>query len=179
MFQFGSLAAVLVSAGCGAYKVPLVEKPELPVDKALVGSWEAKKENGDEYVRLLVMPMSPEEYLLVYSEDEKTLYGRACHCGGLDFPLAQLKLIAPKDGIEKFDGTDDLEEFFKPAYDYATYAIKDGKLTVRLLNYEVVKPGEIKTSADLLAAIKANAKNPELFNEEKMVFTRVKLSKTD
>lgn len=153
-------AAAVLLAGCD-YTVPLAEKPELPIDKALVGRWETTVDG--KAAQLLVLAFSPDEYLAVYpAETPDALYARACLCGGTDFALVQLRW---------FGSANARADFGTCAYQYAAYSVDGDKLVVRLLNPAVVKPAD--TAAALLAAIKANNANPELFREE-MRFTRVK-----
>jgi hypothetical protein len=153
--------SLLALAGCD-YMVPLAGKPELPIDKALVGLWETKTD-GD-VNRLLVLPLSKNEYMVAWPAGAPdTLYARACLCKATDFALVQLAWFGTGHGTEPDDAR---------VYQYAAYSVDGDKLTARLLNADTVSR-DAATPAALLAAIKANSTNPELFREE-MAFTRVK-----
>ena len=156
------VAALL--AGCD-YKVRLVDKPELPIDKALMGLWERTmpQENAD---RFLVLPLSGNEYLVAWPAGAaNALYARACLCKETEFALVQLTWFGSGEGTEI--GVEDAR-----FYQYAAYSLDGDKLTVRLLNADAVDR-DADTPAALLAAIKANNANPELFREEQ-IYTRVK-----
>jgi hypothetical protein len=149
-------------AGCD-YTVPLAEKPELPIDKALVGAWERTTQQG-EVQRLLVLPFSEHEYMVAWPAGApNTLYARACLCKATEFALVQLAWFGTGHGTEPDNAR---------VYQYAAYSVAGDKLTARLLNADTVSR-DAATPAALLAAIKANNANPELFREE-LAFTRVK-----
>ena len=161
----GWIAASLL-AGCD-YKVRLVDKPELPIDKALVGVW--KESSQQERVeRILVLPFSENEYLVVWSTGaENSLYARACLCKETDFVLVQFTLFGSDEGpvIKEEDEDAHLHQYY-------AYSVKDDKLTLSRLNTDVVDR-DVATPAALLAAIQANRTHPKLFDEE-TVYTRVK-----
>lgn len=159
MFLLGGALATLL-AGCD-YTLPLAEKPELPIDAALSGLWAAEADR--DAAELLVLPLSTNEYMVAYPAGApNTLYARVCLCKATEFALVQITWFGTGRGVTPTDAH---------LYQYAAYSVNGDKLTVRLLNPEVVKP--MDTAAAMQAAIDANRANPELFRKA-LAFTRVK-----
>ncbi len=94
------LAAVCaaVLAGCD-YAVPLAEKPEQPIDTALVGAWARKVPHGKTEERLLVLPLGKNEYLVSYpAGSPHALFARACLCRAAGMPLIQFTWFGTAEG---------------------------------------------------------------------------------
>jgi len=65
-----AVASAVTLAGCD-YTVSLTDAPELPIDKALVGSWERTTNQGERQ-HLLFLPISKTEYLVSFPPEKKT-----------------------------------------------------------------------------------------------------------
>jgi len=157
-----ALVCAAVLAGCD-YKVPLAEKPELPIDMHLVGAWERTTPEGA-IQRLLVLPLGKNEYLVSFPAGEKdAMFARASLCKTAGMTLVQMDWFGTAQGVTPEDGR---------VYQYASYSITDDTLKGRLLNADVVDR-EASSSAALSAAIEANVENTQLFRDI-MEFKRAK-----
>ncbi|MDD5483247.1 MAG: hypothetical protein PHP98_06300 [Kiritimatiellae bacterium] len=156
------LFGCLMLGGCD-YTVSLVTKPETPIDNAVVGLWQSTKaDNQNE--RLLVLPLSRNEYLVSFPAGAKDpLFARACPCRAAGKKMVQLQWIGTGEGNPPQTNR---------VYQFVAYEAAADKLSVRLLNKEVVNQHAVST-AELAGDIEANKDNPELFGEE-TVFDRVK-----
>lgn len=155
--------ALALLAGCD-YTVSLVQTPDTPIDKALVGSWSQKTDDGRTR-HLLVLPLGAHEYLVSYPAGEKdAMFARACLCRTDNRTLVQLTWFGTAQGVTPEDGR---------VVQYAAYALKGESLAVNLLNADVVKRG-VTTPEALAQAIADNRDNPELFRET-LIFTRERL----
>ena len=153
--------SVLVATACAAvlvgcdYKVPLAETAELPVDAALVGSWERTTQQGEKQ-RLLVLPLGKNEYLVSFPARAKdAMFARAALCKTGTLTLIQLAWFGTAQGATPEDGR---------IFQYASYTLADGTLKGRLLNADVVDR-DVSSAAALSAAIEANRDNPKLFRD--------------
>ena len=147
--------------GCD-YTVPLATAPELEIDRSILGVWQTPKEDG-QTDQLLVLPLDKHEYLVAYPAGAKdAMYARACLCRTSDKGLVQLKWFGSAQG--------DLPEDNR-VYQFAAYSVKADKLTVRMLNADVVSK-DVASTKELAGAIAKNKDNPSLFREA-TVFTRV------
>jgi hypothetical protein len=171
-----ALLCALLLAGCD-FKVPLVEKPELPFDPALIGLWELSdpEDPQERKFRLLFVPLDKTECMVSYfghprkadDGDGTEWLGRACRCETAGLSLLQVKWLETDSG-------GGAEVFGASPYQYVACTVKDGILTLRMLNAEKIKA---ETSAELAAAIAARKDSPDLFHEEGLPFTRVKYEK--
>ena len=157
IFAIAAVWALFV--GCD-YTVPLVTKPEIKIDKAVLGLWQAEEKKE----RLLVLPLGETEYLVCYpSEDESALFARTCLGKVGEQRVAQLRWFGTAQGAVIEDPR---------AYQYVSFSVVEDALTVRLLNSTVV-PKNVASTEELQQAIAKGIKNPALF-QEPMVFRRVK-----
>jgi hypothetical protein len=157
------LAAGLL-AGC-EYTVPLVTSPTIEIDRSVVGLWQTPGENGETH-HLLVLPLDQHEYLVSYpSGAEDGLFFRACLCRVGDQSLVQLKCL----GTAKAELPNVLNE--ARVFLFLAYSLEGDKLTVRLLNTEVVKT-DVASTEDLAKSITANRDNPNLFKQS-ATFTKI------
>jgi hypothetical protein len=143
------------------YTIPLVDPPQLPIDKNLLGVWEQSKEE-DEVEQLLVLPLNANEYMISYPHrSSEALFARAwlVDCAGKT--LLQIQWI----GNSRGDTADDHR-----VYQVASYSIKSHQLAMGLLNASVIHK-DISSSAELMDAIQRNKNNPKLFTGE-MIFRR-------
>ncbi len=156
------VAVCVMLAGC-EYTVPLVKTPEIEIDKSVVGLWERSR-NGGQTERLLILPLGKHEYMVSYPAGSKdAMFARGCLWSGSDIPLVQLDWFGTAQaGLPDNDRT----------FQFATYKVEGDRVSVRLLNADVVKK-DITTSADLAKSIITNRAKPNLFKEA-MVFTKVK-----
>lgn len=159
---------LLIMLSCGLlvgcdFTVPLVKTPELAIDKSVLGLWQRSKEDG-QTEQLLVLPLDEREYLVSFpSGSKEAMYARACLCRVADKTLVQLKWFGTAEANLPEDNR---------VFQFATYSITADKITIRLLNSEVVKK-DVASTEELTKAIVANRDNPKLFGEG-MVFTKVK-----
>ncbi len=158
MWAVAAVAACLT--GCD-YTVQLAKTPELPIDKALVGSW-SRTDDNDPAQRLLVLPLGPNEYLVSFPAGEKdAMFARACLCKAGEWTLAQVTWFGTARGVTPDDDR---------VYQYAAYTVKGDTLQVGLLNADVVKR-DVTTAEALVKALGSNRQNPDLFREA-MTFKR-------
>jgi hypothetical protein len=157
--MIGILCVLL--AGCD-YTVLLVSKPTIAIDRAPVGLWQRTAKNN-QTEHLLVVPLDKQEYLVSFpSRSEDAMFARACLAKVADMTLVQLKWFAT--GQARLPDDDRV-------YQYASYSVKGNKLTVRLLNSDIIKK-DVTSTAELVKAIIANKDATNLFRES-MVFTKV------
>ena len=148
-------------AGCD-YTVPLVTTPKIEIDTSVLGLWQSTKENG-QAEQLLVLPLDKYEYLVSYpSGATNAMFARACLCRTGDKTLVQLKWFGTAEAKLPEDNR---------VFQFLSYSLNGDRITIRLLNSEVVKKNVASTEA-LARAIAANRDNPSLFKEG-MVFTKV------
>jgi hypothetical protein len=128
-------------AGC-TYDEPITPKPTRKIEPRLLGDWKAAEDKDFMRVRKL----DDSTYVLTYNED---LY-RAYHSD-----VAGLQLVSVQSLV------DDRK------YAYLTWKLSaDGKvLSLRVVASKVI-PDELKTSKAVQKALKENASNPALFEEE-------------
>jgi hypothetical protein len=156
-----TLLACALLAGCD-YTVPLTTAPAMELDKSLLGLWENSTEDN-KIDQLLVLPLDAKEYLVSFpSGDKDGMFARACLCRAGDKTLVQLKWFGTADGKLPEDNR---------VYQYASYAVEGGKLTVRFLNTEVVSKNAASTE-ELAGFIAANGDKTNLFKAG-TIFTKV------
>ncbi len=150
------LAAVCAAALAGCdYTVPLAEKPDQAIDKALLGAWERTSEQG-EVERLLILPLGKTEYLVSFPAGSKNaMFARACLCKAAGLTLVQLTWFGTAQGDVAEDSR---------VYQFASCTVTGDTFKGRLLNADTVSRDV--TSADaLVKAIVANKDNPDLFRD--------------
>ena len=158
-----TLVALLLALTLSAcdYTTCLTPEPKADVDPAWLGVWETRPETGAPE-RLLLLPLGPREYLLSYpAGNPDAMFARVCRVGADEKDLMQITWIGTAKGAVPEDGR---------VYQYADATLKDGELTVRLINGEAVGR-EAKTADELSAAIAAAKDKPELYREA-MVFRK-------
>lgn len=145
--------------GCD-YTVQLVDTPNIDIDQSLVGLWERKGDNG--YQKLLILPMGAKEYIVSFPYGgSDAMFARACLVKNSDITMAQLNWL----GTAQATLPDDNRTF-----QYVSYEISDDRLTVRLLNTDLV-PKQLNSSKLFIDSIETNKDNPELFHN-KMIFKK-------
>jgi hypothetical protein len=159
---------LLILLACGLlvgceYTVPLVTTPGMEIDKSVLGLWQRTSEDG-KTEQLLVLPLDKNEYLVSYPTDPKDgMFARACLCSVAGKTLVQLKWFGTAQGKLPDDNR---------VYQFAAYSVTGDKLTVRMLNSDVINKDTVST-AELTKSITANKDKPNLFKED-MAFTKVK-----
>ena len=154
------LAACVLLSGCD-YTVSLVDKPETPIDRGLLGLWQRTNDQAT-VETVLILPLDDKEYLVAYStKPDHTMYARGCLARVDEQEFIQLKWIGSSDG-----GIPDDDLVFQ----YVAYAVEGGALSVRLLDVQVVEKDEA-VALGMAAAIRAKRGEKDLFKEA-MVFQR-------
>jgi len=147
--------------GCD-YTVPLVTTPGIEIDKSVLGLWQRSTDDGKSE-QLLVLPLEKNEYLVSYPAiDKDAMFARGCLCRTDGRTLVQLKWFGTGEGKLPDD---------KRVYQFVSYSLSNDKLTVRLLNSDVVTK-DVASTQELVDSIAANRDKPNLFKEA-MVFTKV------
>ena len=162
------LIACAMLVGCD-FTTPLVDKPDMDIDQAAIGLWE-KSADADQTERILVLPLSKQEYLVAFTgviipfigNGGNSLFARACLCKVAGRTLVQLQWFGTSDGTLPDDNR---------VYQFAAYSIADDTLRFRLLNPDIVG-GDVISSEELSESIKAHKNNPALFRDE-MAFKKV------
>jgi hypothetical protein len=156
-----ALLLALTFAACD-YTVRLTPEPKVDVDPAWLGVWEMRPEAGAPE-RLLLLPLGPREYLMSYPAGKPdAMFARVCRTGAGENDPMQITWIGTAKGKVPEDGR---------VYQYAAAALKNGVLTVRLINGEATGR-DAKTADELSAAIAAAKDKPELYRAA-MVFRKV------
>jgi len=150
--------ALFILTACD-YDVPLVGEASLPIDQALLGTWEAIPENRDEQklpARIMVRQENANLYVIEYGDGESAIYfkGWLAELEGSHF----MQLEVTGDDKGPVGAKDD------NLFSVVSYALEDGKLVVRSLNTDLVD-AELADTAALQAAFAANRDNPGLFHE--------------
>lgn len=155
------LFTTLLLSACD-YTVPLVAKPERPIDVRAVGLWQ---QTGDKNVanRLVLLPLNHREYLVAFPAQQKeTLYAHATLWQEGGMRLIQLNWIGTAQGTTPQNSR---------TYQYARYRLDGDRLTVILLNPETVSK-EIDSAEKLAQTIRQHKNDPALFRKP-MHFVRI------
>ena len=141
------------------YDVPLVGEASLPIDQALLGTWEETPEDqtGQEStVRVLIRQESGNEYAIKYIVDETFIYFRGwlAELEGMHF--VQLEVTGTNEGPVGAEDTD--------LFGVLSYTLDNGELVIRSLNTALVNK-DLADTAALQAAFAANRDDPCLFVE--------------
>ena len=133
---------VLVFSACN-YEVPITSSPTRKVQEQLLGNWVSL--DGKENMR--VRRLEDSTYVVYYDGD---LF-RAYHSDLAETPFATVQDLNSSDR----------------KYAYVIWKVSDDGKNLRLRNVnDKVVPNETKDSATVVALLKKNASNPELFGEE-------------
>lgn len=147
--------------GCD-YTVPLVTNPETEIDSSVLGLWQSSTVDGPTQ-QLLVLPLDKHEYLVSYPSGAKdAMFARGCLCRAGDRTLVQLKWLGTAQAKLPENGR---------VFQFLTYSVTGERLTVRLLNREVVNKN-VTSTAELAKSIVDNRDKPNLFKKS-MVFRKV------
>lgn len=153
---------LLLAAGC-QHQNPLVEKAELPIDSALIGSWagvDADAKDDDKTFTMVVLPFSANEYAVIYGTDGDGLYFRAYRGSVAGMPMMQMQWLGY--GSKTVSDSDE-------TYVACRYELSGDTLTIALANNKILLPGP---TAEMVKTFTASLSNPELF-EESVTFKRI------
>jgi hypothetical protein len=150
---------LLVLTACD-YAAPLVGEASLPIDPALVGTWEMLEErDGQEpsLLRVVIRQKSANQYeIAVGNGGESTDYaiGWLAELEGIRF--LQTQYTGDKDGP--------VDVKYTRLFSVYSYALHNDELVLQQLNKDLVNTNLTDTAA-LQAAFVANRDNPSLFHE--------------
>jgi hypothetical protein len=148
------------------YDAPLVGEASLPIDQALLGTWEVISEDLAERKspdRIVIRQESVNLYAIEYvsgkseiSDDESIIYFKGWLAELEGIPFVQLEITGTNEGPFDNEDTD--------LFSVVSYALDNGELVIRILNTDLVNKDLADTFA-LQAAFAANRDNPNLFND--------------
>ncbi len=141
------------------YDAPLVGEASLPIDQAVLGTWELIPDDqaGQEStVRAVIRQESGNEYAIEYIDDESIIYFRGWLAELEEIHFVQLEVTGTNKGPVDAKYTD--------PFGVLSYTLDNGKLVIRPLNTALVNKALADTSA-LQAAFAANRNDPNLFHD--------------
>ena len=149
------VALFFLIAGC-EYETFLTDEHKIPVDKTVLGLWEAVPEKGgvsDPKERLMVLKYTDTEYLVHYPTGDEGFYfrGYPIRIGGIS--CVQIRLIGDSNGDIK---TGDRK------YHVVSYQFVNGELGIKTLNTDLVD-NNLKDRNKLKKAFLMNKNKGELF----------------
>jgi len=149
---------VLFLTACD-YDVPLVGEASLPIDQALLGTWEAIPGDRDEQEsieRIVIRQESANLYVIEHVDGESIIYfkGWLAELKGIRFMQVEVTGDNDKGPV----GTEDDNLF-----SVVSYALDNDKLVIRELNKDLVN-ADLADTAALQAAFVANKDDPSLFH---------------
>lgn len=148
----------LLFVGCN-YDVPLVIEVALPVDSALLGTWETipdETKPSEERYEALVLQLTNKEYMIHFPRQlEGALYFRGCGVEIAGERYLQTQLIGSNEGPVQFSDR---------KCDLIRYSLKGDTLEIALLNPAVVS-NKLKGVEALWKEFLAKADHPERFGK--------------
>jgi len=159
---FFMIALFFLFAGC-EYETSLTDEHKIPVDKAVLGLWDAVPEKGrvsdpkdrvsDSKERLIVLKYTDTEYLVHYPTGNEGFYfrGYPIRIGGVS--CVQIRLIGDSNGDIKTG---------ERKYQVVSYQFINGELEIKTLNTDLVD-NKIKDRNKLNKAFLMNKNKGELF----------------
>ena len=158
---------LLVLTACD-YKAPLVGVASLPIDQALLGTWESLEErDGQEpsLLRVVIRQKSANQYEIAVGDGgESTDYaiGWLAELEGVRF--IQTKYIHDKNGPVDANHVTIGGMKFTSLFSVFSYALNNDELVLQQFNKDLVNTNLTDTAA-LQAAFVANRDNASLFHE--------------
>ena len=142
------------------YDAPLVGEASLPIDQALLGTWEAipyDRAGQESPERIVIRQESANLYVIEHVDGESIIYfkGWLAELEGSRF----MQVEVTGDSKKGSDGAEDDDLF-----SVVTYALDNDELVVRSLNTDLVNK-DLADTAALQAAFVANRDDPSLFHE--------------
>lgn len=156
------VALFFLIAGC-EYETSLTDEHKIPVDKAVLGLWDAVPEKGgvsdpkdrvsDSKERLIVLKYTDTEYLVHYPAGDEGFYfrGYPIRIGGVS--CVQIRLIGDSNGDIKTG---------ERKYQVVSYQFVNGELEIKTLNTDLVD-NNLKDRNKLEKAFLKNKNKGELF----------------
>lgn len=156
------IALFFLIMGC-EYETSLTEEHKIPVDKAVLGLWEAVPEKGrvsdpkdrvsDSKERLMVLKYTDTEYLIHYPTGDEGFYfrGYPIKIGGVS--CVQIRLIGASNGDIKTG---------ERKYHAVSYQFVNGEIEIKTMNTDLVDKN-LKDSNKLKKAFLTNKNKGELF----------------
>ena len=153
-----SVFILLILTACD-YDAPLVREASLPIDQALLGTWEAipyDRAGQESPERIVIRQESANLYVIEHVDGESIIYfkGWLAELEGSRF--MQVEVTGDDKGPA---GAEDTNLFI-----VVSYALDNGQLVVRSLNTDLVNT-DLADTAALQAAFAANRNDPSLFHE--------------
>jgi hypothetical protein len=102
-------AIVMVALSACTFDAPLVAEPSLPIDKALVGSWQLVPEADDPDAtpeRIVVKQSSANEYVIEHIADDSVIYFSGCLAELHGIRFVQLEVTGDDEGPVAAGDTD-------------------------------------------------------------------------
>ncbi|MBU2621503.1 MAG: hypothetical protein KKD92_04200 [Proteobacteria bacterium] len=159
---FFMIALFFLFAGC-EYETSLTDEHKIPVDKAVLGLWEAVPEKkrvsdpkdrvSDSEERLMVLKYTDTEYIVHYPTGDEGFYfkGYPIRIGGIS--CVQIQLIGDSNGDIKSGDR---------KYHVVSYQFVNGELEIKTMNTDLVDKN-IKDRNKLKTAFLKNKNKGELF----------------
>ena len=150
--------SLLILTACD-YNVPLVAEVSLPIDQALLGTWEAIPEDRDpreSLDRMVIRQQSANLYEIEFGDEGSRIYfkGWLAELEGIRF--MQVEFTGDEEGP--------IDAKYKQLFSVLSFTLGNGELVVRSLNTDLVNQDLVNTAA-LQVAFAANRDNPLLFHE--------------
>ena len=152
-----ALCSLLCLNAC-IYDAPLVGEATLPIDPALLGSWEFIPEDAasaETPERLVIRKKSANVYAIEHISDDSTFYFDAWLAELEGIRFVQLEATGDNEGPVTAEDTD--------LFAVYSWAMEGGELVVKTLNADLLPP-DIEGTAALQAAFAEHRDNPDLFD---------------
>jgi hypothetical protein len=152
------LVFILIIFTACDYDAPLVGEASLPIDQALLGTWEAISEDRVGQAspeRMVIRQESANLYAIEYVDGESSIYfkGWLAELEGIHF--LQLEVTADNEGPVGAEDTD--------LFSVVSCALDNGELVYRSLNTDLINK-DLADTDSLQAAFIANRDDPDLFH---------------
>ena len=153
------LVFILIILTACDYDAPLAGEASLPIDQALLGTWEFIYEDRAEqksHERLVIRQESANLYAIEFIDGESIIYfkGWLAELEGSHF--MQLEVTGTDEGPVSDEDTE--------LFSVVSYAMDNGELVYRSLNTDLVTT-DLADTAALQAAFAAHRDDPSLFKE--------------
>lgn len=150
--------ATWLLAAC-TYDAPLVADASLPIDRALIGIWQATPAGPDDEQqdeRIAVTQASANEYAIVHIDGDSAIYFRGWLAELQGIRFVQLQVTGDEHGPAGADETD--------LFSVISYELQGEGLVMKALNTQYVDANLPDTEA-LQQAFAANRDRADLFGE--------------
>ena len=165
---FITVFILLILTACD-YDAPLVGEASLPIDQALLGSWETIPEDrgGQEpfLLRLVIRQESANQYEIALSDGKSNDYAKGWLAELEGIRFIQTQYTGDNNGPVDANQVKILDMKFTKLFSVYSYALNNDELVLRELNQDLVST-DLADTATLQAAFAANRDNPNLFHEQ-------------